>query len=157
METPVRYRGAVYTEKEIDDIRTLIFLHPDRSRYLLSKELCRLWNWTQANCTLKDMVCRGLLLKLDREGLVHLPPQKRALTWLARERPHASVSVDTGLVTDPLSTLLPVSLRSAWSVQLPRNACTPVISGSNTIRTIPVLPESTLSTLPTWAKDRLRA
>jgi hypothetical protein len=111
VRTAVRYRGVVYTEKEIGEVRSLIALHGDKSRYFLSKELCRLWQWTQANGTPKDMVCRGLFLVLDRQGLIRLPPQKRALTWLSQKRLPARVTVDTSPVETSLESLLPLSLR----------------------------------------------
>jgi hypothetical protein len=83
MSVEVRYRGRVYTERDIEDVREIIARNPGQSRFFLSKELCRLWDWTQANGTPKDMVCRGLMLLLEREGLVTLPPKKRELPWLA--------------------------------------------------------------------------
>jgi hypothetical protein len=38
------------------------------------KMLCEAWQWRQANGALRDMVCRGLLLMLDRAGQIELPP-----------------------------------------------------------------------------------
>jgi hypothetical protein len=111
VETEIRYRGTTYTERELEDVRTLIAVNPGKSRYFLSKELCRLWNWTQPNGVPKDMVCRGLLLKLDREGLITLPPQKRALTWLSDKRTPSVVSVDEIPLSGPLSALMPLALR----------------------------------------------
>jgi hypothetical protein len=111
MGIEVRYRGKTYAEREIDDIRGLIARHPDESRFFLSKELCRLWNWTQPNGTPRDMVCRGLMLLLDREGLITLPPKKRELPWLSAHRsspPRAHV--DDTPVAGPLSSLLPLYL-----------------------------------------------
>jgi hypothetical protein len=74
MDTEVRYRGRTYAEHEIDDVRRVIADNPDKSRFFLSKELCRIWNWTQANRTSKDMVCRKLIPLLHRQGLIALPP-----------------------------------------------------------------------------------
>ena len=83
----------------------------ETSRFFLSKELCRLWNWTQANGTPKDMVCRGLMLMLDREGLIALPAKKRELPWLSLERAAPPErAVDTAPVAGPLSTLAPLDL-----------------------------------------------
>lgn len=111
MGTEIRYRGATYTERDVEDIRALVAAHPEKSRYFLSKELCRLWNWTQANGTPKDMVCRGLLLKLHREGLVALPPQKRALTWLSEKRTSTVLDIGNAPLSGPLSAFQPLSLR----------------------------------------------
>lgn len=111
MGIEIRYRGKAYGERDIEDIKELIDRNPGQSRYFLSKELCRLWNWTQANGTPRDMICRGLMLVLDREGLIMLPPKKRELPWLSLERsappPRA---VDAAPVAGPLSALLPLHL-----------------------------------------------
>jgi len=105
MGIEVRYRGKVYAEPEIDDIRGLIARHPGESRFFLSKELCRLWNWTQPNGTPRDMVCRGLMLLLDRQGLITLPDKKRELPWLKEKRVAPVETVDTAPVDCPLSNL----------------------------------------------------
>jgi hypothetical protein len=69
MDECIRYRGRIFTERDIEDVRELISCYPDKSRFFLAKELCRLWGWTQANGTLRDMVCRSLLLKLPSGDL----------------------------------------------------------------------------------------
>jgi len=111
MGIEIWYRGRVYTERDIEDVREIIARNPGASRFFLSKELCRLWNWTQANGTPKDMVCRGLMLLLDREGLIALPGKKRELPWLSLERTEPpEIAVDAAPVAGPLSALLPVDL-----------------------------------------------
>lgn len=92
-------------------MRALVTAYPEKSRYFLSKELCRLWNWAQDNGTLKDMVCRGLLLKLHREGLISLPPRKRALTWLSEKRTSTAADIDDTPLSCSLSALQPLCLR----------------------------------------------
>jgi hypothetical protein len=67
------YRGRVFTAEDILYIRTLIALHPDESRRRLSQKLCEAWQWKQPNGAPRDMVCRGLLLMLDRAGQIELP------------------------------------------------------------------------------------
>lgn len=111
METGIHYRGTTYTERDLEDVRALVAANPEKSRYFLSRELCRLWNWTQTNGTPKDMVCRGLLLKLHREGLVALPPQKRVLTWLSEKKTSAVLDVDDAPLSGPLSALKSLSIR----------------------------------------------
>jgi hypothetical protein len=70
------YRGRVFTTEDILYIRTLIAAHPDESRRRLSQKLCEAWQWKQPNGALRDMVCRGLLLMLDRAGQIELPAVK---------------------------------------------------------------------------------
>lgn len=77
MDKPLSYRHRKISEDDLVFIRTLIAENPDLSRRALSKKLCEAWNWVQANGALRDMVCRGLMLMLHREGLIELPPVRR--------------------------------------------------------------------------------
>jgi Domain of unknown function (DUF4338) len=68
------YRDRVVTAEDILYIRELIATHPGASRRRLSQKLCEAWQWRQLNGALRDMVCRGLLLMLERSGQITLPP-----------------------------------------------------------------------------------
>ncbi|MBN2321394.1 MAG: DUF4338 domain-containing protein [Acidobacteria bacterium] len=68
------YRGRNINEADLLFIKQLIADNPSSSRRDLSKKLCEAWNWRQANGSLRDMVCRGLMLHLHREGVIELPP-----------------------------------------------------------------------------------
>jgi len=70
----LRYRGRNVSEEDILYIRELIAAHPEASRRTLSTKLCEAWQWRQANGALRDMVCRGLLLMLNRADQITLPP-----------------------------------------------------------------------------------
>ena len=72
-----KYRGRVFNLSDIESIRRLIAASPEASRWALSRKLCEAWNWKQANGALRDMVCRGLLLMLERAGEIELPPVRR--------------------------------------------------------------------------------
>jgi hypothetical protein len=80
------YRGRSVTSAEIAFIRRLIQDRPEWSRWKLSRELCEAWQWKQANGALRDMVCRGLLLMLDRGGEIQLPAVKRVVRNRIAER-----------------------------------------------------------------------
>ena len=69
-----RYRGREIHQEDIIYIRTLIERYPKESRRKLSVRVCEAWQWRQANGALRDMVCRGLLLMLERAGQIALPP-----------------------------------------------------------------------------------
>jgi hypothetical protein len=70
-------QGREVTDVEIELIRTLLVAHPAWGRTPLSEELCRRWNWRNAQGRLKDMAARTLLLKLERTGHICLPPRRR--------------------------------------------------------------------------------
>jgi hypothetical protein len=69
-----RYRGREIGEEEILFLRALIERHSNESRRKLSMRVCEAWQWRQANGAWRDMVCRGMLLMLDRAGQITLPP-----------------------------------------------------------------------------------
>src|SRR5438045_1688854 len=62
------------SQEDILYIRALVERHPNESRRALSTRLCEAWQWRQANGALRDMVCRGMLLMLERAGQITLPP-----------------------------------------------------------------------------------
>ena len=62
---------------DIRDIRQLLAKNPLWHRTRISRELCKLWDWRNANGQLKDMACRTLLLKLERAGHITLPIRRR--------------------------------------------------------------------------------
>lgn len=78
MSAEIRYRGRSVTSDDIAFIRKLIADHPRLSRRTLSAKLCEAWNWVQANGAPRDMVARGLLLLLHREGHIELPAKKQS-------------------------------------------------------------------------------
>jgi hypothetical protein len=83
------YRGQSISGEQIAFLRQYIADHPELSRWKLSRQLCETWQWKQANGALRDMVCRGLLLTLDRAGEIQLPPVRRGVRnrLAERERP----------------------------------------------------------------------
>jgi len=66
-------QGRPIGPAELEQVRGLLAAHPQWSRYRLSRELCRLWNWRSLAGQIKDMAARTLLLKLEGRGWVALP------------------------------------------------------------------------------------
>ena len=67
-------QGRELSEDDIASIRRLIENNPGWTRWRLSRELCRLWDWRNGRGQLKDMACRSLLLKLHQKNHIVLPP-----------------------------------------------------------------------------------
>ena len=63
---------------ELEQIEGLIATAGDRGRTYISKQLCQLWDWRLPNGQLRDIACRDLLRRLERGGLIQLPPRLRA-------------------------------------------------------------------------------
>jgi hypothetical protein len=109
MTIEFRYRGRKISQEDILYIRALIEQHPQESRRTLSTKLCEAWQWRQANGALRDMVCRGLLLMLDRAGQIQLPPvsyvRHNPLAHRARPQP---VRIDATPIEGSLCKLQPL-------------------------------------------------
>lgn len=102
-----RYRGQEIGSEQIAFLREFIGTHATSSRWKLSRQLCEALGWKQANGALRDMVCRGLLLMLERAGQIELPPVRRHIRGqcrTGRPRPEAVLIDDTPLVM-PLKAL----------------------------------------------------
>src|SRR5262252_8756505 len=103
--TGLKYRGRLVSTEDILYIRALITADPQQSRRTLSKKVCEFWQWRQPNGALRDMICRGLLLMLDRAGQITLPAGSyvRHNPLAARARPAYVLSHST-----PLARALPI-------------------------------------------------
>jgi hypothetical protein len=75
MNVILTYRKRAITQDDIAFIIKVIKEHWSEGRTAISRRLCEIWDWRQANGYLKDGVCRGLLLKLEQEQLITLPPR----------------------------------------------------------------------------------
>ncbi len=112
MENTLTFRNRTFTSADIAFIRQVMTDHPDEGRCALSKRLCAAWNWTQPNGQLKDMICRGLLLNLEREGFIRLPARKKIpLNPLSHRSRPEKIDIDSTPVEKPLRELLPISIR----------------------------------------------
>lgn len=98
------YRGRTITTADIAFIKDIIAAYPDDSRSALSRRVCHAWDWKQPNGQLKDMVCRGLLLHLERHGHIVQPPPKQKPRPYRRKRPEP-VEVDTTVINFPLKEI----------------------------------------------------
>jgi hypothetical protein len=112
MVIEMRYRGRMVNTADVDFIRQLIRDNAGASRRALSKKLCEAWQWKQANGAPRDMVCRGLLLMLERAGLILLPAVRFVPPnpFVERARP-ASVLIDTSELRADLSQTRPLEFQ----------------------------------------------
>jgi len=82
----VRYRARELTDQDVTFIRALVRQHYDKGRSHISRVLCQAWNWFQANGKLKEYAARDLLLRLEEQGFVDLPPRLRPKNNLKTQR-----------------------------------------------------------------------
>jgi hypothetical protein len=94
MKEVFKYRGKIITDSDVTFIRKLIEKNPTASRWRLSKLLCEEWDWRQDNGVLRDMVCRSMMLELDRAGHIKLPAKRQSPpNPLAKRRRHVQKPV----------------------------------------------------------------
>jgi hypothetical protein len=72
-----RYRARQLGIRDIRFIQALISKHYQRGRSHISRQLCETWQWIQPNGKLKECAARDLLLRLEEQGLIELPPRLR--------------------------------------------------------------------------------
>lgn len=101
---------------DVSWLRDLIARQPGWHRTALSRHVCEVWNWRNDAGRLKDMAARTLLLKLERRGLLPLPPRRGPVANGARPTIDVSAPVPSDPVTDPLRTLQPLSI---WPAHTP--------------------------------------
>lgn len=72
-----RYCGRDFSPKDLEQIRSLIKHNPKLNRTRLSEEVCRFLQWLKPDGKFKDMSCRVAMLRMDKDGLIRLPPSTR--------------------------------------------------------------------------------
>jgi len=80
MEEDLLVQGRGLGREELSWLARWIEDHPQWSRKRLARELCERWCWRDGRGRLKDFAARSLLLKLEAQGHLRLPPlqvQKR--------------------------------------------------------------------------------
>lgn len=74
--TTYRYCGRNFTTEEINQIRHLITSNPELKRKPLSRLVCNQLRWLRPDGKLKDMSCRVAMLRMEKHGLIALPPSQ---------------------------------------------------------------------------------
>lgn len=103
-------QGRQVTSDDIELIRRLREENPSWHRTRLSRELCAQWNWCTLKGRPKDMACRTLLLKLERQGHITLPPRLTKAHNAVRHQSLQYVLHSTSPVCCDLKALLPLRI-----------------------------------------------
>ncbi len=116
METPLIIGGRTLSAEDLAVIEQAIAEHWARGRKFISRYLCQQWHWVQPNGRLKDMACRALLLRLERLGVIVLPPRQSSGSNHLRNRQTPTVTVDTTPWQGTLADVGAIELRMVrWS------------------------------------------
>jgi len=103
-------QGRLVRPEDVAQIRAWLAANPRAHRTRLSREFCLRWNWRNHAGQLKDMACRTLLLKLERQGHLELPARRRPPVNGHRHRELAPVEHDPSSIECGLEELQPVRL-----------------------------------------------
>ena len=106
-----RYCGRDFSVEEQHQIALIIRHNPSFNREELAREVCRSLQWYQTDGNLKHMSCKIALLRMQKDGLISLPPprtSKRAFSRIplltAATDPHPPILA-------PVHQLEPLQLR----------------------------------------------
>jgi hypothetical protein len=72
-----KYRARQLGIQDIRFIQVLISEHYQQGRSHISRCLCEAWQWLQPNGKLKECAARDLLLRLEEQRFIELPPRLR--------------------------------------------------------------------------------
>lgn len=114
-KTDIVFRNRRIGQEDIADIKRIIQSHWDRGRTFISRILCQQWQWKQPNGQLRDQVCRLLLLRLERDGYIKLPPRQKEANNECRTYYQRNQKVLKGISTEPIiipiKQIQPIELR----------------------------------------------
>ena len=112
MNVILTYRKRVITQDDISFIGKVIEELWCEGRTAISRRLCEVWDWRQTNGYLKDGVCRGLLLRLEQDQHITLPPRLSTNNNSGkRKNSQATLDFCPAPITGALRDLDPISLR----------------------------------------------
>jgi hypothetical protein len=102
--------GRRIDAEDLAMIRSLMEKHPKWHRTRLSEEVCRAWQWFNEKGQLRDIACRTILLRLERQGLIRLPPPRRKSNNERRNRSITFIEHDTEVISGSLNGVRPLTL-----------------------------------------------
>lgn len=119
MQLPTTLQGRPFGPQQLAQIQALIAQDSRASRYRLSRELARLWDWRTPQGQLKDMAARTLLLKMQQQGWIELPPKRmESPTRSGRPPSGPGASLEQRPVQDSLNRLIPLRLQEVSPAKL---------------------------------------
>jgi len=71
-----RYCGRDFSGEELEKIREIITSDERLNRVKISRRVCEVFGWYRRDGGLKEMSCRVALLRMERDGLIRLPPPR---------------------------------------------------------------------------------
>jgi hypothetical protein len=111
MQLPKMLQGRPFGPEQLAQVQALLRHNSGWSRYRLSRELAALWDWHTPQGQLKDMAARTLLLKMQEQGWIELPPPRmKSPTRSGRPPVSDGPALEPSPVEGPLKELVPLQL-----------------------------------------------
>ena len=107
----IRIQGLNLKPADIEMIKSLIKSNPSWHRTRLSKEICELWFWKRHDNSLKDMACRTMLLKLERQNYLKLPESRQTNLPANGKRKLKKVLHGQFPVEVPIQDIYPITVK----------------------------------------------
>ena len=95
------------TTERIDEIKQTITDNPEMGRSKISQNICEKWNW-RTPAGYKDIACRDMLRKLERNGIIKLPPAKNRSRTSSKKKSIKHLAHENKPITNALTDLLPL-------------------------------------------------
>jgi len=103
--------GRFLREGQLGRTRELLGQIPELSRWKLSRQLAREWEWYSPTGQLRDMAVRTALLKLEKLGQIVLPPPRCVSPNRMRRKQLHEVEHQCTAIEDTLSAVRPLQIR----------------------------------------------
>lgn len=107
---PLTVRKRTIYEADLPFIQAVVDEYWLLGRTHISRALCQQWNWVQPNGRPKDMACRELLVMLERQRHIKLPPGLHNGRNEKRNKSVASILIDQAPMQGDISDYGPVTI-----------------------------------------------
>ena len=122
----MKYSGREFTEAEINLIRQLIADNPSMKRTPLSRLVCQHLSWYKIDGGLKEMRCRAVMIQMQKDGLIKLPPpqnnffQNHIIKHTSRTDAQQEINSSVDLIGDIRLELVTRNTTSLWNEYIDR-------------------------------------
>ena len=107
----IKLQGLILNPNDIEMVKSLIKNNPSWHRTRLSKEICKLWNWKRHDGSLKDMACRTMLLKLEKQHYLKLPVSRKTNLPLNGKKKIKEILHDQFPIETSIQKLYPITVQ----------------------------------------------
>ena len=124
----MKYCGKEFSADDLQRIGMIIKENQDTNRTGISRLVCEEFHWYKPDGKLKDMSCRVALLRMERDGIIKLPPpqhrnsnSKRYIKHTATTAPEPVITSSAGKLHDlKISLVETKQMSSLWNEYIDR-------------------------------------